>query len=460
MKLKKSLVEDINQIEDVQDCNEECIEPAWTEIDHVDESIDLDDPKDVQTLSNFAKQLVQGIIDDAKSNKQVAKEVDNVVDVEDNSVSDEVADAAEQIADDTWKAEDLIPGSEAAISLNNGTGALNAALITAVRKKKAGDDSDYPNIILSGLAGFGKTAMVKAFCKEHHLNLFECDAKSLDIATVGGIPYPKKDKDGTYKQMPITSSYWDKLSLPNTVLFLDEFNRAQDNVAGTLLGLINNHDLPMTTEGKDGKFSTMKHFDNILFTVIAINPASNVFANVAEFTPEKVSRGVLLYNIKPDRNELLTCLRKIYGQILANPYLDEDTHNVYEGQLNIAEALLTDKSFTFDDKNDVEKIHTDNNSTGDLTQFLNYRTLTGALSACNGTKLNFLSQLYYYRFSAAKQTMIKNILKNYSDKATKGNTVFTQAQQKAASQISAAQRAAVGRATAQTLSAFADSLDD
>lgn len=460
MKLKKPLVEDINQIEDVQDCNEECIEPAWTEIDPVDESIDLDDPKDVQTLSSFAKQLVQGIIDDAKSNKQVAKEVDNVVDVEDNSVSDEVADAAEQIADDTWKAEDLIPGSEAAISLNNGTGALNAALITAVRKKKAGDDSDYPNIILSGLAGFGKTAMVKAFCKEHHLNLFECDAKSLDIATVGGIPYPKKDKDGTYKQMPITSSYWDKLSLPNTVLFLDEFNRAQDNVAGTLLGLINNHDLPMTTEGKDGKFSTMKHFDNILFTVIAINPASNVFANVAEFTPEKVSRGVLLYNIKPDRNELLTCLRKIYGQILANPYLDEDTHNVYEGQLNIAEALLTDRSFTFDDKNDVEKIHTDNNSTGDLTQFLNYRTLTGALSACNGTKLNFLSQLYYYRFSDAKQTMIKNILKNYSDKATKGNTVFTQAQQKAASQISAAQRAAVGRATAQTLSAFADSLDD
>lgn len=460
MKLKKSLVEDINQIEDVQDCNEECIEPACTEIDPVDESIDLDDPKDVQTLSNFAKQLVQGIIDDAKSNKQVAKEVDNVVDVEDNSVSDEVADVAEQIADDTWKAEDLIPGSEAAISLNNGTGALNAALITAVRKKKAGDDSDYPNIILSGLAGFGKTAMVKAFCKEHHLNLFECDAKSLDIATVGGIPYPKKDKDGTYKQMPITSSYWDKLSLPNTILFLDEFNRAQDNVAGTLLGLINNHDLPMTTEGKDGKFSTMKHFDNILFTVIAINPASNVFANVAEFTPEKVSRGVLLYNIKPDRNELLTCLRKIYGQILANPYLDEDTHNVYEGQLNIAEALLTDRSFTFDDKNDVEKIHTDNNSTGDLTQFLNYRTLTGALSACNGTKLNFLSQLYYYRFSDAKQTMIKNILKNYSDKATKGNTVFTQAQQKAASQISAAQRAALGRATAQTLNAFADSLDD
>ena len=460
MKLKKSLVEDINQIEEVQDCVEDCTGPTCSEVDPVEESIDLDDPKDVQALSNFAKQLVQGIIDDAKSNKQVAKEVDDVVDVEDNSVADEVADAAEQVADDTWKAEDLIPGSEAAISLNNGTGALNAALITAVRKKKAGDDSDYPNIILSGLAGFGKTAMVKAFCKEHHLNLFECDAKSLDIATVGGIPYPKKDKDGTFKQMPITSSYWDKLSLPNTVLFLDEFNRAQDNVAGTLLGLINNHDLPMTTEDKNGKFSTMKHFDNILFTVIAINPASNVFANVAEFTPEKVSRGVLLYNIKPDRNELLTCLKKIYGQILSNPYLDEDTHKVYEGQLNIAEALLTDRSFMFDDKDDVERIHNDNNSTGDLTQFLNYRTLTGALSACNGTKLNFLAQLYYYRFSDAKQTMIRNILKNYSDKATKGNTVFSQAQQKAASQISAAQKAAMGQATAKILADFADSLDD
>lgn len=426
----------------------------------VDESIDFDNPDDVKKLSDFAKQLIQGLLADAKSNKQVANAVDDVVDTKDNSVDDKVAAAAEQVADDTWKAEDLIPGSEAAVGLNNGTGALNAALITAVRNKESGVDRDYPNIILSGLAGFGKTAMVKSFCKEHHLNLFECDAKSLDVATVGGIPYPKQDKDGALKQMPITSSYWDKLSLPNTVLFLDEFNRAQDNVAGTLLGLINNHDLPMTTKGKDGKYSTMKHFDNILFTVIAINPASNVFANVAEFTPEKVSRGVFLYNIKPDRNELLTCLRKLYGQILANPYLDDKIHRVYEGQLNIAEALLTNSAFTFDDVNDVEKIHNDNNSTGDLTQFLNYRSLTGALSACNGTKLNFLAQLFYYRFSPAKQTMIKSILQSYADKTTKGNTVFSKAQQQAASIATAAQKNAAAVGTRKIVGDFMASLDD
>jgi predicted AAA+ superfamily ATPase len=51
----------------------------------------------------------------------------------------------------------------------------------------------FPNVLIYGLAGFGKTAKVKAFCRKHNLNLFECDAKSLDIATVGGIPYPKTD---------------------------------------------------------------------------------------------------------------------------------------------------------------------------------------------------------------------------------------------------------------------------
>jgi predicted outer membrane repeat protein len=66
------------------------------------------------------------------------------------------------------------------------------------------------------MAGFGKTAVVKQFCKEHRINLFECDAKSLDLATVGGIPYPVKDASGKWTQRPIASSYWDALFEDNT----------------------------------------------------------------------------------------------------------------------------------------------------------------------------------------------------------------------------------------------------
>ena len=66
----------------------------------------------------------------------------------------------------------------------------------------------FQNVLIYGLAGFGKTAKVKQFCREHNLNLFECDAKSLDIATVGGIPYPKTDpKTGEITQSPIGSRY-------------------------------------------------------------------------------------------------------------------------------------------------------------------------------------------------------------------------------------------------------------
>lgn len=66
----------------------------------------------------------------------------------------------------------------------------------------------FQNVLIYGLAGFGKTAKVKQFCKAHGLNLFECDAKSLDIATVGGIPYPKTDpKTGEITQAPIGSRY-------------------------------------------------------------------------------------------------------------------------------------------------------------------------------------------------------------------------------------------------------------
>ena len=66
----------------------------------------------------------------------------------------------------------------------------------------------FQNVLIYGLAGFGKTAKIKQFCREHNLNLFECDAKSLDIATVGGIPYPKVDpKTGEITQSPIGSRY-------------------------------------------------------------------------------------------------------------------------------------------------------------------------------------------------------------------------------------------------------------
>lgn len=456
MKINKILLENVELVDD------SVTEDDFVKLESLEEAIDLDDPNDRNAISKLAVDILKGWMEEVKENPEIAQSVGTAINPEENTVSNKVVAAAKKVADDAYAADELIEADLVTAS-TDAVYALNNSLDVAINQKKAGVDStgSYPNIILSGLAGFGKTAQVKSFCKEHHLNLFACDAKSLDVATVGGIPYPKKDANGELKQVPIASSYWDKLSLPNTVLFLDEFNRAADNVAGTLLELINSHDLPITTEGEDGQYSNIKHFDNILFTVIAINPASNIFANVNEFTPEKVSRGIALIDVKGDRNELLTHLTKVYNAILENPLLPEDVHNRYEGQLNLATALLSAPAFTFDDAVDVEEIHTGNNSEGSLTQFLNYRTITGALFGCNGTKLHFLKNLNrLYHFSKKKTLMIENILKSYADKPTKGNSIFTKAQQQMADTATAAQKTQAASDTQSILSDFMQGLDD
>ena len=421
---------------------EETAETEKKEPEQLEEKVDLTG-KDLDSMSK--EDLIQMLKD--------AAEEDNAVPAE----TDEAEDAVDDFADDVFKAADLIKDPYGALNISGIDEALQVALNAALRARKAGYDADYPNVLLSGLAGFGKTAAVKQFCKDHKLNLFECDAKSLDVATVGGIPYPVKDKNGTWKQHPVASNYWDKLSAPNTVLFLDEFNRAAPNVAGTLLGLINNHDLPMTTT-TNGKTRNVKHFDNILFTVVALNPASDVFADVNEFTPEKVSRNAIIYDIEPDPKELWRHLQKIYDVILQDPLLDDEVLRAYEGQKNIAEKLLNDSRFTFDNADDVRRIHRANNESGKMTNFLNYRTFVGVLMLCDGTALNYKANLKFAKFAEDKQTMITNILTDYKDKPLKGNTVFTKAQQQATALADANKKAAAASGIKTKLKGFGDAL--
>lgn len=56
--------------------------------------------------------------------------------------------------------------------------------------------------------------------------------------------------------------------------------------------------------------------------------------------------------------------------------------------------------------------------------------------------------------------MLQNCLATYVDKPTKGNTVFTKAQQQVAAQATAQQQAAATTGTRRTLTSFANKLDD
>lgn len=321
---------------------------------------------------------------------------------------------------------------------------LQDSLNTAMDNIEDGlvEDGNYQNVIIYGLAGFGKTAKVKAFCREHNLNLFECDAKSLDVATVGGIPYPTTDpKTGELLQSPVGSRYWDALNEPNTILYLDELNRAAPSIRGSLLTLINDHILPMTIEDpKTGKRKNVKRFDNILFTVISVNPADDIFQDAEDLDPAMISRNAAVIEQGPDIRDFLSHLTRVYTAIEKNMYLKPERKVKYMGQFELAKAILGDQSFRFDDADDVRNIFYDKSRMGN---YLNYRSFYAILRRCDGTKKHFLQVLSYSGLSKAKITMFKNILATYNDKVTVGNMLFNKntspvRAQKSAQEVAAA----------------------
>lgn len=315
---------------------------------------------------------------------------------------------------------------------------LQTSLDAALADREDGFDNDYQNVIIYGLAGFGKTAIVKKFCDTHHLNMFECDAKNLDAATVSGIPYPVKDElTGETTQSPIASRYWDTLNAPNTVLFLDELNRANGRIRGTLLDLINTHTLPANiTDPKTGKHYNRKRYRNILFTVIAINPADDVFEDNFQLDPAMISRNPAIIEQKGDKKELLNHITAVYEALLANPNLSASSKARRQGQLDLAKTILTDPAFQFDDADTVRRTYL--NQGKKMENYLNYRTFFSILKRSDGTKRNFLDVVEHQSgLIQNDRLMIKNILATYVDKVTIGNNLFGQNTVKTSRQLKA-----------------------
>lgn len=290
---------------------------------------------------------------------------------------------------------------------------------------------DYPNVLIYGSAGFAKTAIVEEFCEEHGINLFQLDAKTLDLATVGGIPYPMKNDKGEWTQIPVASDIWKSLELPNTVIFLDELNRANGRIRGTLLSLVNNHILPIATEDpKTGTVKTMKYFPNILFTVSAINPAGELFKDVNELDIAEISRNAAVVKQEADRTEFFGHIKKLYDAIKKLGELDpnnpelQNLVKIYNGQYDLAEKILLDKGFSFDNDDDNKANQRKARQQGEVFNSLNYRSFFLNLIQCDGTKADFLDAISTSGFSQTKQLMFKDILANYTDKATTGNTIW------------------------------------
>lgn len=327
--------------------------------------------------------------------------------------------------------------------------ALQRSLETALRNKRSGIDADYPNVLIYGLAGFGKTSIVREFCREHNINMFSCDAKNLDAATVGGIPVPITKRNGETIQLPISSSYWDDLEYP-CILFMDEINRSNGRVRGSLLGLINDHELPAAIKDKKTRrHKAVKKYPNILFTVIAINPSDDMFPDAEPLDPAMVSRNSAVLAQEPEKKELASHIssyfkkalqtsttqpapnvvekkvEKIYGDILSDPSLSDADRAVREGQAEIADTILNNPIFQFDDYDTIHTIFELQSDKGIMKNYLNYRTFLSTLLRSNGTKKDYLDVIKNESgFIDDDIKMITNCLADYTDKVTVGNNVW------------------------------------
>ena len=286
---------------------------------------------------------------------------------------------------------------------------LDRALADAKVAQALGETSDFPNIWLEGPAGTGKTEMVEAWAKKAGVNLVYENLQTSGVNTFGGIAARDPD-DPRYATVLGNNRIIKALEKPNSVLFLDEYNRAKKEVRGLLLTLIQSHKIwDPNAEGQ------VARLPNFLFTIIATNPSGGVYRGAQEMDPAERTRFERVPT-QLDPIMQLKYLRQFYTdkiQKLQDSALDADRKSTeiqkVKGRLALAEKILMDPRFKYDTEKDEE----DNVGTRGY-QVLNFRSFKRLLDATDGTKATLLD--YWSRFcNFQKKHTIEEILSDYVD---------------------------------------------
>lgn len=265
----------------------------------------------------------------------------------------------------------------------------------------------FVNALLVGPAGTGKTSRVRAWADARGLKLVYKDVKTMDLTDLGGAISP--DKEGQSVDRLATKEF-DQLMEPNTVLFLDEFNRADGQVRATLLTLINDHMIPDPRE--EGQ---MRYLPGFIFTVAAINPPNPNY-NTDNMDAAERSR-FLQVNVTHDKQVALKYLTKKFNADLKEYADDPEETLAIKGRLKLAQTLLSSKDFKFDEQADEDRADMYGGS------ILNERTFATALEACDGTKADLID-IWPGICNKDKLGMVELILANYEDVQDKANSVF------------------------------------
>lgn len=357
----------------------------------------------------------------------VAEITDAVQDAADDELSSkaatevaaEIKDAGNTLGADTA----VIANEEDPLEMQN---RLTEALERAFKANKRFNRQhikEVANVLVSGLPGSSKTASVYNWAAFKSLqlknlggepiNITYINAKNNDLeAFING--YTVQDPEDKLIVTQAVSRNLDGLDRPNSILFLDEYNRqTKQQIRASLLTLINEH--YVVGKDKDGKH----YFPNFLFTVAAINPPVPEDEGAAALNDAEKSR--FLYKVKDfDSDPAVTAsyLKQAYEQKinkllqqadLSDPEVQEDLET-YLRILDLGTFIVGHEDFKYDTTKELRDLYNKDRT------MLNQRTLTAALAATGG----FIDELRSYikndsDYLDKNIENLENILDDYSD---------------------------------------------
>lgn len=321
-----------------------------------------------------------------------------------NRINPLISDLDETFLEDVNLTEDADLKKEDDIYVGDIENVLNTLLKRNKSNAKYGLN-EYLNVLFIGPAGCGKTARIEAWARNNSINLVEVRAADMDETDLGGAISPEKEKGVVQRYSSIEL---DSLDEPNSVLFLDELNRAPNSVTGSMLTLINNHTITDTRVK-----NRQRKFNGFLFTIAAINPSEGTDYDVETLDQAMLDRFIIRY-ITNDSQSALQHFVKTFEKLanLAKSEGDTEEEAANLGRRDIAKALLSHPDFSFDSSS------ADNSS--DPRKTFSTRSLMGLLLYCDGTKKDFLDK-WDERCKQSKKEMAVSILNKYQDKYDKAN---------------------------------------
>lgn len=294
---------------------------------------------------------------------------------------------------------------------------LDLALKRNQSTKSRGIFKDTYNVMFTGDAGIGKTGIIESWAAKRGVNLIVKNATTMSEEDLDGLPATVKDENGKNRYIKLRSTELDGLEKPNSVLFLDEFNRARASVRATFLTLIQNHTIA-DQESPHGRYE----FKNLLFVIIAVNPSNSNY----DTEELDVAENTRFFQMDVVANPLITLDYLIDG-LDKEIQIEKDPTELKQlkGRKALALAILKNENFAFDFSEEIKT----NMQNGDK-KALNPRTFADLLGFCDGTKEDFLKWAPTI-IPANKVSLLKTILSDYKDtedKATdalKGGTDST-----------------------------------